>query len=172
MLKKIIEFYNSKNTREKIMMAGVLWILAFIWLSLISRASSENATQIENLQTKINLAKTVISQSEKIKATLAKVKKSFDPKKTVDSTNLQLLVEKCASQAGLAYTLSSPSTKDSKDFKIHTITLACRAANLPALAKFEELLQTYEPYLSVEKISLDANAKDLGAKYSIISVEL
>ncbi len=171
-MEKISNFYNSKSPRERAMFAAVLWIVAFLWMSSIASSVSSAREQAEALSSKISVAESVVGQGDKIRRALERVRASFDAGKTVSASDLQLNVEKCAADAGLDYALSTTSTKDAKDYKINSLSLNCRNSDLAALAKFEELIEKFEPYLYVDKVSFDAGSKALNAKYVIVSINM
>ena len=165
-------WYESKSARERFMILGVAWILLFLWFTALSGKTRHLFGASAGLDKREELARLVISQSPKIQKKLDNCLKKFDPSRTVSSINLQIFSENCAQDADLSYSLSSITTNDAGRFKINNLTLSCSKASMASLAKFEDRLSEYEPYISVSKALFDGDSKgNASARYSISSFE-
>ena len=163
MFKKLAQFYKSRNRRERIMLACVVAGIFLVWLTMLSSKNSEVSSEIQRLN----------SRAPEIQAELEKIRKVFDSSKTVSAVNLQIAVEKCATEAELTYSLSSAETKDAGKFKIHTITLSSQKSDLKQYSKFEEKIAELEPYVTLARVLFDGDGKGgVTAKYTINSFEL
>ena len=78
MFKKVADFYMSKNKRERIMLAVIVWTLAIFWASQLSEKSSVLNDEIKTLQTKKETLQTVIAQAGTVQEMLEKVKAVFE----------------------------------------------------------------------------------------------
>lgn len=173
MLKKLAQFYKSRNRRERIMLACVIAGIFLVWATMLSSRNAEISAQIQRLNSRKAIAETAIARAPEIQAELDKIKKIFDSSKTVSAVNLQIAVENCAREAGLTYSLSSSETKDAGNFKIHTITLSSQKSDLKQYSKFEEKICELEPYVTLSRVLFDGDGKGgVTAKYTINSFEL
>jgi len=170
MFKKVADFYMSKNRRERIMLAVIVWTLAIFWASQLSEKSSVLNDEIKTLQTKKETLQTVIAQAGTVQEMLEKVKAVFDVKKTVSPEGLQLFVESCAKNAGLAYSMSSVVNKGADKFNLHIINLSANGARLNNVVNFERSLREKEPYITLQRVSFEGS-KDgtVDVRYAIAS---
>ena len=173
MFKKLAQFYKSRNRRERIMLACVVAGIFLVWLTMLSSKNSEVSSEIQRLNSRKAIAETAIARAPEIQAELEKIRKVFDSSKSVSAVNLQIAVEKCATEAELTYSLSSAETKDAGKFKIHTITLSSQKSDLKQYSKFEEKIAELEPYVTLARVLFDGDGKGgVTAKYTINSFEL
>ena len=172
MFKRIAKFYMSKNRRERVMIAVIIWAIALIWFSELSDNNADLNTQILALESRRDSYKNVIAQADNIHKILEKIRSVFDPQKTIKSADLQLIVESCAKSAGLTYSMSAANTKPADKFDLHTINLYAQNAAISHLANFERELRKREPYITVQRVSFDGSkdgtidARDSVASFS------
>ena len=166
------KFFDKLNPRERLLLCCVASVAVFGWLSFLTRGFARADSERSTLAARIKTAKTVVGMSGEISRELDGILASFDVNKTLAPLALQLETEKCARAAALEYSLSNVSERDAGRFKINTITLSCRRADLGKLADFEAEMRKLEPYATFSKAVFDGNSEgEISAKYEISSFE-
>ena len=93
-MKKIKNFIASRNKRERIMMAGILFCALAIWASSMMTSRSEIDMQKIDLDKRMLVAQTAIKMEANIVERLKKLEAEIDKTKTLSPDDLQIAIEK------------------------------------------------------------------------------
>ncbi len=154
------------------MLKGITLCLIALWLTNIISENKSLQSQEALLQKKVNIAKVAISMEGTIKSRLEKIEKSFDKSKTINSSMLQIEVEKIARESSLDYSLSNVETSATTKFQTNRITLNATSP-LASLITFEEKIQEFNPYMYISQAIYTGDKRGIvRVKYIISSFEL
>lgn len=166
---KIKSFFAARTKRELIMLACIVVCALAVWASSMRSRSRELRAESLDLSKRLAAAETALNMEPSINARLEKLRALVDKTKTLDAPALQIAVENCAREAGLEFSLSSPSSSAAGDFQINKITLSTTPQPLYAIAKFESLLAALEPYAAVAESVITGDGKGNASIRYIIS---
>jgi hypothetical protein len=174
-IKKIAYRYQHLNYREKVLPFIFVLFLSLFW---VSGCFKQTRTLFQNWKftnAKIKNHRFWIRNKSIIETNLEKVLEVMDPQKTFSGATFAGEVENVIRNYDLNYSMSSPRTRNSDIFDIHTLQLHCENAKLEDLIKLEESIYQKKPYLSLEKIKLHGNLFNpelLEVDFSLCSLQL
>lgn len=168
-MKKIKNFIASRNKRERIMMAGILFCALAIWASSMMTSRSEIDMQKIDLDKRMLVAQTAIKMEANIVERLKKLEAEIDKTKTLSPDDLQIAIENAAKEAELDYSISNVTTTPVGEFKVNKIILTTTPQELYVIAKFESLLAKLEPYVAVAESTLTGDKQGKASVRYIIS---
>ena len=174
-IEKIVSRYKLLNYREKVFPFIFVLFLSLIWLSGCLKQTRNLFQDWKFTSAKIKNHRFWIRNKSIIEANLEKVLNVMDPQKTLSGATFAGEVENIIRGYGLSYSMSSPRTRNSDIFDIHTLQLHCENAKLVDLIKLEEAVYQKKPYLSLEKVKLHGNLFNpelLEVDFSLCSLQL
>jgi len=168
MFKKLVEFYESKKARERVLLLLTVWIALLVVASWMLRKNSEMNSQLETLSIKQIAIDGLLSQKQNILDELQSLQQSMDKSKILNVEDLQIAVEECAKSVNLLYDMSQPVETKISNFRIYTLALSFQNAPLESLIALEESITDYAPYISIKNATLTKGGRNsLNAKYQI-----
>lgn len=174
-IENLIARYKLLNYREKFLPFIFVLFLSLIWISGCFKQTRTLFQDWKFANAKIKNHRFWIRNKSIIEANLEKVLSVMDPQKTLSGANFAGEVENIIRGYGLNYSMSSPRTRNSDIFNIHTLNLRCENAKLSDLIKLEEAIYQKKPYLSLEKVKLHGNLFNpelLEVDFSLCSLQL
>ena len=175
LIEKLVARYKLLNYREKFFPFVFVLFLSLFWISGCFKQSRNLFHDWKFTSAKIKNYRFWIKNKVIIGTNLEKVLKVMDPQKTLSGANFAGEVEGIIRGYDLNYSMSSPRTRNSDIFNIHTLQLHCENAKLADLIKLEEAIYQRKPYLSLEKIKLHGslfNPELLEVDFSLCSLQL
>ena len=166
---KIKAFFAARTKRETAMLCCIAACALAVWASSMASRSAGLRAEFAEVSKRVAQAETALNMEAKITARLEKLRGIIDKSKTLDASALQIAVEKCAREAGVEFSLSSPSSASAGDFKINKISLSTTPQPLHAIAKLESLLARLEPYAAVVESSITGDGRGGASARLIIS---
>lgn len=174
-VKKLIYRYKLLNYREKFLPFVFVLFLSLFWLSGCIKQTRTLFQNWKFTNAKIKNHRFWIRNKSTIETNLEKVLNVMDPEKTLSGANFAGEVENIIREYGLNYSMSSPRTRSSDVFNIHTLQLHCEKAKMSDLIKLEEAIYQKNPYLSLEKVKIHGNLFNpelLEVDFSLCSLQL
>lgn len=175
LMKKLVSRYKLLNYREKFFPFIFVLFLSLFWISGCFKQSRSLFQDWKFTNAKIKNHRFWIRNKSIIETNLEKVLNVMDPQKTLSGANFAGEIEDIIRGYGLSYSMSSPRTRNSDIFNIHTLQLHCENAKLADLVKLEEAIYQKKPYLSLEKVKLHGNLFNpelLEVDFSLCSLQL
>lgn len=154
---KLSKLFQKLSVREKIWLLIFAWISCAIWLTSCIKRTRSLTQDWSNITSKIKGFEFWIKNDSIIKNNLENVLNIIDTTKTYSGTQLTGQVESFAREHGLAYSISSPKTRQGEIFDAHTVQLHCEHASLDKLIAVEGDINKMKPYIGLEKLKLRAN---------------
>lgn len=175
LIEKIVCRYKLLNYREKFFPFLFVLFLSLLWVSSCFKQTRSLFQDWKFNNAKIKNHRFWIRNKSIVEANLEKVLNVMDPQKTLSGATFAGEVEDIIRGYGLNYSMSSPRTRNSDIFDIHTLQLHCENAKLADLIKLEEAIYQKKPYLSLEKVKLHGNLFNpelLEVDFSLCSLQL
>lgn len=166
--------FLRRTPRERFLILVFLAAAAVVWLvSALGRLQARR-TEAQMGAGQLATQQFWLGRKAEIEARAAKAGTTFDPKRTLNATNLVGEVSALARTAGLSAATEAPRTQRTGQFAYHTVQVAFRRADLASLIKFYRALGQRAPYLALEEVSLvanRANPAEIDARFTVFSVE-
>lgn len=175
LIRKVVCRYKLLNYREKFFPFVFVLFLSLIWISSCFNQTRSLFNDWKFTNAKIKNFRFWIKNKPIVEANLEKVLNVMNPQKTLSGATFAGEVESVIRGYGLNYSMSSPRTRSSDIFDIHTLQLHCENAKLADLIKLEEAIYQKKPYLSLEKVKLHGNLFNpelLEVDFSLCSLQL
>lgn len=171
MLNKLKKFYDSRTSRERLLLFMLLWTAIIIWLSTSISTQRKLSAEKSDLLAKIESAELLISQKSSVEKKLQKQKQKFDSSKMIE--DLRVEVEKIVRAQGIAnFGMTFAPEQKSDKMTIYTLNLSIQREGMEKLVALEREFAKLAPYLSVKSAELNSDGKGvMSARYEIRSFE-
>lgn len=174
-MKRVKGFFNKMSQREKVLLAGFLWVMVLIWLSLYFGRMSDLRSGLKEVGSTLDYQQIWIDGEDGIAERLVDALKALDPKKTYTKNRFIGKVDGIARGVGGNYNVSNPRTTEGDVFNEHGLTVQFRDATMGNLIAFDKAMDAEIPYMAVKRVKITPNRRDpnlLGAQFDIIAIEL
>lgn len=167
--------FQSRTSREKILVLFMMVVALVIWLSLFAGRASAVLDQRASLNADIREQRAILDNRESIRERARRGIEQLDPSRTLNATRLMGEADAIARRYGFNPSINTPRTTSGDVFSYHTVQLSVRRAEIADLINFTSELQTRAPYIGLEQVRITADRNDpalLNADFRISSVEL
>jgi hypothetical protein len=155
-------WFQSRNRREQLLVTAFTLLLALVWLTSATGRLHRSWGAWRTTRSDLAAQQLWLDRHEEIESRSAAAVRNLDPARTYDATRLVATVTTLATAAGLQPAIDSPTTQRTPQFAYHTIKVAFRRANLPALLGFYDELAKQAPYLNLESIAVQTERSTTG----------
>lgn len=171
MFKRLKKFYDSRTSREKILLFLLLWTAVIIWFSSAVSMQRSLSSQKSELESSIESAELLISQKDIVEKNLQQQKQKFDSSKMIE--DLRVEVEKIMRSQGIAnFGMTFAPEQKSDKMTIYTLNLSVQREGMEKLVALEKEFAKLAPYLSVKSAELTSDGKGImSARYEVQSFE-
>ena len=172
---KLLKIFQRLSVREKLWLLMFVWVTCILWFTSCIKRSKALSQDWKTTAGKIKSFEFWIKNDNIIKNNLENVLTMIEPSKTYSGPQLTGQVESFARDHGLAYSISSPKTRQGDIFDAHTVQLHCENANLDKLIAVEGDINKMKPYIGIEKLKLranDFNPNFIEADFYLIALQL
>jgi hypothetical protein len=178
MIRTLRAFFLARVLREKLLLVGFLALGVIMWASAFSTRvgqffRSEHATTVA-----LKDQEYWLGRRASIEAATQKAAAQMDPAKTLDPTNLSVVVRQLAGDAGIAKNMSSlgsGAAMSSGQFSINTVRLRIINTEWHDFAVFYQHLQERAPYLAITELAMQpvrGNPGQVMASMTVASFEI
>lgn len=167
--------FQSLSIRERLLLVAFLWILLILWLFTLTEDVRSTWTAMRNSGQELRTQEQWLSNRPVIEDGLRAATDRLDPDKTFNATQLAGRLDEIARETEARFDISSPSTQEGDIFKIHTVRVSIRDADLATLVRFEHNLRQELPYIGLARVQLSTTRMDprqLDAQFTVESFEL
>lgn len=168
-------FFETRRSRERILMTAFLWAFLLFMAGMIGGCARRNARDLGSARAESRQQKQLIAEKGRIENRLRQARESIDSAKTIGALKLSSQVDEIARAASLSANIASPTRKQSGIFSTYTVRVSCRDASLAQLIDFARQVREKSPYLAMRRFKLSADSRDpkkLAAEMEIESFEL
>lgn len=153
-------WFQSRQLREQVLMATFFTLAVLAWgFSALGRVRSR-ATDWKSAREDLAAQQLWLDRQPEIEARSRAAVRDLDPARTYDATRLVAVITGLADEAGLAPAVDSPATQQTAQFSHHRVRVAFQRAKLDSLLKFYDALSRQTPYLSLDRITVQAERAD------------
>ncbi|MBK9990270.1 MAG: hypothetical protein IPP19_05945 [Verrucomicrobia bacterium] len=165
-------FFLSRLLREKVLLLGLVMLVAVTWLSSaigrttrFNRAFSFTSVELASQQGWIDKRVSIESEA---RASI----EHLDPAKTFDGVRLQAEVAAIANRTGVVnFSADNVQSDRTSQFTKHWMQLQIRNAEYATLVKFYLELSKQAPYIGIEQFKLSASNFKHSTSIRVFSVE-
>jgi len=176
MIRALRALFLSRLLREKLLLAGILVLVAVIWLGSLSRRAGRMVHGVRVTTGTLSEQARWLSDRAAIEASARAAAGRLDAVRTLDTTRLLAEVSAIAAETGLRNTTSGePKDVSNGQFSVHTLQFNVTKADWATLKQFYLAVSKRSPYIGIEQCSLQvdrANQTLLNANFQISSVEI
>jgi hypothetical protein len=176
MIRTIRAVYFGRLLREKILLTGLLAMMAALWLSSFCGRAGVFLTGWRNLNSELTDQAQWLANRKEIENSARQAASRLDPSRTLDGTRLLAEMSAMSREAGLSNTSGGESQDvGSGQFTIHTLEFNILKADWSSLKSFYIALQRRSPYIGIEQFQTTvdrANPTLLNVNLRVSSVEI
>lgn len=177
MIRTFRAFFLSRVLREKLLLVGFLGVAVIMWASSFSSRVGQFWRAQHNTTVTLKDQDAWLARSSQIDEATKKAASRMDPAKTLDPTNLAVVVRDLASQAGLKNIVTGVPRVDiaSGQFSINRLPLTINNADWSAFSKFYQQLQERAPYVAITELAMTpvrANPAQVIVRMTVASFEI
>lgn len=167
-------YFFSRNLREKVLLLVMLLVTLVIWVSFFGERTSALMAERHSLNLLSQELGIYIDNRDRIRERAEAGIRNLDPGRTLNATRLSVEAGEMARKHGLSPSIAPPQTEAGETFSYHTVVMNVNEAGLAALIAFTDELQSRAPYMTLERVTLNARSdpRFLDATYRISAVEL
>jgi|CZKI01.1.fsa_nt_gi hypothetical protein len=176
MTRTLRAFFLARFLREKLLLTGIVVLVAALWLSSIASRAGRFVHVARVTAASLSEQARWLSNRAAIDASAQAAAGRLDAVRTLDTTRLLAEVNAIAVESGLKnITSGEPKDVSSGQFSVHTLQFNVMKADWGTLKQFYLELGKRSPYIGIEQCSLQvdrANQALLNANFQISSVEI
>lgn len=165
-------FFLSRLLREKILLLGLVMLVAVTWLSNVLGRAGRFKQAFSITTTELSSQQAWLERQAGIEASAMAAIKHLDPAKTFDSVRLPAEIDAIAKRSGVInYSADNVQSDRTSQFTKHWMQLQVRNADYATLVKFYIELSKQAPYIGIEQFKLSASNARHGMSIRVFSVE-
>jgi hypothetical protein len=166
-------FFFSRLFREKILLLGLVLMMAGTWFVSVLGRSSRLIHGFSLTSDLLATQNNWLKQQTRINAEAKAAVEHLDPSKTFDGVRLQAEIAAIAGRTGvIKYSVDNVPVERTPQFSMNTVQLQIRDADYATLVKFYVELSKEAPYIGIEQFRLSASNSRHNAALRISSVEI
>jgi hypothetical protein len=166
-------FFLSRQFREKILLVGLILMLAVTWLSSVSRRTVRLWGEFRATSGLLAAQRDMLAQADRVEAEAKAAIQHLEPAKTFDGVRLQSEIAAIATRTiGTNYTGSNLPTERVSQFSMNSMQLQIRNADWPKLTDFYKELAKEAPYIGIEQFRLSVANMKHSVSMRVSSVEI
>ena len=169
-------FFLSRLFREKVLLLGLVFVAAFLWLlSMLGRATTF-VSDYKNTSATLERQQVMLDAADSVRARSEAALHRLDSSRTFDVVRLQAELDTIATTAGIANkTISDSRTDKTSQFSVNSAQIQLRNTDYASLVKFYEELKKRSPYIGIDSFTITPNAANpaqLTIAIKVSSVEI
>lgn len=165
-------FFLSRLLREKILLLGLVMLVAVTWLSSAVGRTTSFKREFGYTSAKIEEQQGWLDKQVSIESEAKASIEHLDPAKTFDGMRLQAEIDAIAKRTGvITYTADNVQSDRTTQFTKHSMQLQIRNAEWETLKKFYIELSKQAPYIGIEQFKLSAANFKHSMSIRVFSVE-
>lgn len=170
-------FFLSRQSREKILLLGLVLVAALWWLSSAIGRGSAFLGDFRSTTENLKMQKLTLDARESIQARATAAIQQLDPSRTFDTVRLQAELDAIATTAGIVNkNIGDARTEKTAQFSINSAQITIRNTDYASVIKFYEELKKRSPYIGLDQLTLSpsnqANPAQLTLMVKVSSVEI
>ena len=170
-------FFFSRHSREKVLLAALLALVAIIWLTRVARSGRELWLEWQTTAAMLATQQQWLDNRASIEVAAAKAIEHLDPARTFSSPRLLGELSTIADKIGVRTNTSSEiiGTDRTSLFSINSVQFSLRNTDWDSLKRFYLELSQRSPYIGIEQFVLTVNPTNptlLNATMRVSSVEI
>lgn len=178
MIRTLRAFFLNRVLREKLLLVGFLGVGVVMWASSFSSRVTQFWRAQHNTATTLKDQDRWLARSTLIDEATRKAASRMDPSKTLDPTNLAVVVRDLASQSGLKNNLNTGVPRveiASGQFSINRLPVTINNADWHSFTTFYQQLQERAPYIAITELAMQpvrANPAQVIIRMTVASFEI
>ncbi|MDQ8193704.1 hypothetical protein QEH59_04675 [Coraliomargarita sp. SDUM461004] len=171
----MIRILQNISSRERTMLAAVIFVCLLIWLSSLASRWDLSKQTLQDANKQIRQQKVWLENAPLFQAQFDQNMSRFDTKQMLGGTELSTFIDSYARKNKLKYEMTPPAVKSGKLYSKASMRVSLSNISLEDLIKLQIELDSKRPYIAVETIALVANRSDprlLNARLNLTSLSI
>ncbi|AWI09234.1 hypothetical protein [Ereboglobus luteus] len=170
-------FFLSRQTREKVLLVGLVLVAALWWLTAAIGRTTTFIRDFKSTSLTLKVQQMTLDARESIQARANAAIRQLDPSRTYDTVRLQAELDTIATAVGITNkTISDARTEKTAQFSVNSAQITVRNTDYATVVKFYEEIKKRTPYIGLDQLTIQpsnvANPTQLTLMLKVSSVEI